>query len=74
MEEKKNDKRRKDSMKQFGGMLINGKQGKMGTERVSAQRGSTEPYGCPLSEMQMTVGLLLRFLKQILTPAGADAP
>lgn len=42
-------------------------------ERTSAQRGSTEPYGCPLSEMQMTAGLLLRFLKQILTPAGADA-
>lgn len=44
-----------------------------GRERSSAQRGSTEPYGCPLSEMQMTGGLLLRFLKQILTPAGADA-
>lgn len=42
-------------------------------KRASAQRGSTEPYGCPLSEMQMTGGLLLRFLKQILTPAGADA-
>lgn len=42
-------------------------------ERAPAQRGSTEPYGGPLSEMQMTVGLLLRFLKQILTPAGADA-
>lgn len=42
-------------------------------KRTSAQRGSTEPYGCPLSEMQMTGGLLLRFLKQILTPAGADA-
>lgn len=42
-------------------------------ERTAAQRGSTEPYGCPLSEMQMTAGLLLRFLKQILTPAGADA-
>lgn len=42
-------------------------------KRTLAQRGSTEPYGCPLSEMQMTGGLLLRFLKQILTPAGADA-
>lgn len=39
----------------------------------SAQRGSTEPYGGPLSEMQMTGSLLLRFLKQILTPAGAGA-
>lgn len=61
-------------MKQVGEKLINEKQGKMGTESVSAQRGSTEPYGGPLSEMQMTVGLLLRFQKQILTPAGADAP
>lgn len=51
---------------------MKGKKGRE-RERASAQRGSTEPYGRPLSEMQMTSGLLLRFLKQILTPAGADA-
>lgn len=49
------------------------KGGREERKRTSAQRGSTWPYGCPLSEMQMTGGLLLRFLKQILTPAGADA-
>lgn len=40
-------------------------------ERGAAPCGSTEPYGRPLSEMQMTAVLLLRFPKQILTPAGA---
>lgn len=48
-------------------------EGHRGRRRTSAECGSTEPYGRPLSEMQMTAGLLLRFPKQILTPAGAGA-
>lgn len=44
-----------------------------GGRRRTSECGSTEPYGHPLSEMQMTAGLLLRFPKQILTPAGAGA-
>lgn len=62
----------KDLTKRHERTSINEKHGRTGTGRVSAQHGSTEPYGGPLSEMQMTAGLLLRFLKQILTPAGAD--